>query len=349
MNARIIAVAVFLMGLVVLAACGGRSTPESPYEGYLTTVTPPCEPAHEQDGPGATIDPCAPGAPPAVPGAAGSKRELLRDTPETIAAVLEGERALESGPSFVPHVVVRGTYVLGTERCTWPHSWRTPSLVEPSVEGALIIKCFADVRVHEYILGTGPERIATEVLLYAPLDTDKELIDALTAYLEELLVKSESGRAGIMGREMVLFLTPPIEYSVGAWESIPWIGYDVQRQEDGTAVAVHPDRGLWKSRRPDVYAAYRDQLEMTLPALKQAVTAAHEARVAKFGGRIGVDEGLPMLVSDVHGLRDFMVSVVAYEDGGPTTPPPVPGGDEPGPSGTGVDDDEAPTPTPPGG
>ena len=348
MNTRIIAVTAALVALVALAACGGRSTPTplSPYEGYLASVTPPCEPAHAHDGPGPTIDPCAPGAPPGLPTAAGSQ-PYIGDTPETITDVLEGTRVLESGPRFVPHVVVRGTYVLGTERCTWPHSWRTPSLVEPSVEGARIIKCFADVHVHEYILGTGPERIATEVLLYAPLDTDKEFIDALAAYLEGLLVKSESGRAGIMGREMVLFLTLPLEYSVGAWESIPWIGYDVQRQDDGTVVAVHPERGWWKARGE--YATYRDQLEMTLPALKQAVTAAHEARVAKFGGRIGVDESLPMLVSDVHGLNDFMVSVVTYENGGPAKPPPVPGQGDPNPD-VGLDDGmAAPTPTPPGG
>ncbi len=364
MNARIIVVTASLVGLVVFAACGDRSTPTplSPYEGYLTVVTPPCEHEHEHDGPDTTIDPCAPGAPPQVPGAADSRWEP-GDAPETIADVLGGNRLFERGPRFVPHVVVRGTYMTGTERCTWPHSWRTPSsLVEPSVEGALIIKCFADVRVHEYILGTGPEQITTEVLLYGALIAEQGHIEMLTAYFEGLLVESESGLGGIMGREMVLFLAPPIEYSVGAWDSTPWIAYDVQRQEDGTVVAFHPERGLWKSRRPEDYAKYRDQLEMTLPALKQAVTAAHEARVAKFGGRIGVDESLPMLVSDVHGLRDFMVSVVEYEDGGPAPPPPVPGGNDPGPicsgpvprmyscSVIGVDDDDAtPTPTPPGG
>ena len=352
MNTRIITVAVLLMGLVVLAACGGRSTPtpQSPYEGYLTAVTPPCEYEHAHDGPDTTIDPCAPGPSPEVPGSAGGRQEIVGDVPETIADVLEGNRAFERGPRFVPHVVVRATYMTGTERCTWPHSWRTPSsLVEPSVEGALIIKCFADVRVHEYILGAGPEQITTEVFLYGVLTTEPAVIEALIALLEGLLVEEESGLGGIMGREMVLFLAPPIEYSVGAWESTPWLAYDVQRQEDGTVIAVHPDRDLWKSRRPEDYAKYRDQLEMTLPALKQAVTAAHEARVAKFGGRIGVDDSLPMLVSDVHNLGNFMASVVEYEDGEPAAPPPVPGEDAPIPGG-GVDDGTAaPTPTPPGG
>ena len=83
-----------------------------------------------------------------------------------------------------------------------------------------------------------------------------------------------------------------------------------------------------------------DQLEMTQPALKQAVTAAHEARVAKFGERIGLDESLPMLVSDVHDLEDFMVSVVDYKNGGPAKPPPVPGRGDPNPD-IGEDDGTA--------
>ena len=350
MNTRIITVAVLLMGLVVLAACGGRSTPtpQSPYEGYLTAVIAPCEPAHEHDGPGATIDPCAPGAPSQLPSLGGS-RPVLGDKPATIDDLFGVTEEREAW--MVPHnIVVRGTYILGTERCTG----LTPSITSPFVDlppGSLVVKCYADVKVHEYLLGTGPERMTTELFTFSPWWAwDESNAKEELAVWEGWLVESEPGAGdGVMGREMILFLFPSMDYTVAAWVSEP--GFDVQRLKDGTVVAVHFNRDVWEWHRPEDYAKYRtSHLELTLPALKQAVVAAHNARVEKFGGRIGVAEGLPMLVSDVHGLTDFMVSTLAYEGGGPAQPPPVPGEGDSNPDGVSVDDGTAaPTPTPPGG
>ncbi|MCY4448858.1 MAG: hypothetical protein OXE02_08460 [Chloroflexi bacterium] len=78
---------------------------------------------------------------------------------------------------------------------------------------------------------------------------------------------------------------------------------------------------------------------------------ASQARVGEYGGRIGADASLPMLISDVHDLDEFMASTGAYDhpDGPPAQPPPVPGEGDPLPK-VGVDDaSSGPTPTPPGG
>ena len=129
-------------------------------------------------------------------------------------------------------------------------------------------------------------------------------------------------RAGITGREHILFLDGSYDLSVEAWEVIGT--WDVQRREDGTVIAVHPFRDLWRSFKPDGYQAHRSKLEMELPAFTQALTEAHQARVTEYGGRIGADESLPMLVTDANRLREYYTAVGAYDhpDGPPEQPPP---------------------------
>ena len=112
---------------------------------------------------------------------------------------------------------------------------------------------------------------------------------------------------GIGGREFVMFIRPSRSLSV----EVMTVRYtwEVEWREDDMVVAIHP---------------FNESLEMELPALKQAVTAAHQARVAANGGRIGADTDLPMLVSDVNQLRDYYTAVGAYDTGvpAPTQPPP---------------------------
>ena len=98
----------------------------------------------------------------------------------------------------------------------------------------------------------------------------------------------------------------------------------MERREDGTVVAIHPYIE-WLQR----HVTDRSLLEMELPALEQAVTEAHQARVAANGGRIGADEGLPMLETDANRLRQYFADpkVGGYAPGVPTpTQPPPPCG-----------------------
>ena len=108
---------------------------------------------------------------------------------------------------------------------------------------------------------------------------------------------------GIAGREEVLFIGPSSGLSVEVWQAFTI--WDVQQREDGTVIAVHPHRDLWRRLRPDEYLTHLSTLEMELPAFEQAVTAAHQARVTENDGRIGpsdaegIVEGveLPMFIS----------------------------------------------------
>ena len=65
-------------------------------------------------------------------------------------------------PTFTPHVVLRGTYLPGTVRCTYGHRLRHPSFSDGR-SGGLLIFCFADVRVNAYLLGSGPSTLTVIV------------------------------------------------------------------------------------------------------------------------------------------------------------------------------------------
>ena len=239
----------------------------------------------------------------------------------------------------------------------------------------LIIYCFADVRVNAYLLGSGPSTLTVIVdsSLYQSFfsngDDDEdyglEQLESRRHAYERAL--AEGGRfgfdyplqghlppdgsvgplrleflrgepvatgppGGIGGREVVLFIRPSNDLSVEAWQ-VSWT-WDVERREDDTVVAIHPYRDWFGlDYRPSL-------LEMELPALTQAVTAAHQARVAANGGRIGADESLPMLQTDANRLRQYFSDpkVGGYAPGVPTParPPPPCGlavpdqGDNPG-------------------
>ena len=154
------------------------------------------------------------------------------------------------------------------------------------------------------------------------------------AYFEDFSQRLESDEylGGIAGMEEILFIGPASSLSVEVWEAFRI--WDVQRRADSTVIAVHPHRDLWRRLRPDDYQTHLSTLEMELPAFEQAVTAAHQARVTEFGGRIGpsdaegIIEGavLPMLISNVDRLREYYTAVGSYNhpDGPPAQPPPVP-------------------------
>ena len=120
----------------------------------------------------------------------------------------------------------------------------------------------------------------------------------------------------------MLFIGPDFDLSSEAWLLMEY--WDVQRREDGTAIAVHLERNEWRRYQPHNYLTHRSVLEMELPAFTQAVTMAHQDRLTEYGGRIGADPSLPMLVTDTNQLRQYFISVGAYDhpDGPPAQPPP---------------------------
>ncbi len=334
MIARVIKCTVSLaVPVLIFVACNDGQSAPTPE--YLTEEIPPCTPIS-----GSSVDPCEPDVKfDTRLGGTGPGPIRFVDKPQTVRAYLDG-----GAISFIPHIVLRGTYVPDTARCTPDNPLRTPSYVEPGYfQNAVLFLCFADVRVNGYILGEGPGRLTVQVSFltywegYYAHDaaefgmTEQELIkELLGAFLVKLEEGYERTGEGIYGREVVLFIGPASSDAMEVWEVFET--WDVQRREDGTIVAIHPRRDDWRIARPDDYQTYRSQLEMELPAFKQAVTTAHRARIAEYGGRIGPDDiqsraegvDLPMLITDANQLRQYFIDVGAYAPGIPTPAPPPP-------------------------
>ena len=190
------------------------------------------------------------------------------------------------------------------------------------------MKCFADVRVSAYILGSGPPRLTVEVV-HGSYPSSRELarIQERMGLWERALIEGgidigiyEDIRA-VVGTEVILFIGPSVDTTVEAWKvSDTW---NIERREDGTVIAVHPFRDYFDLEE------HQAAVEMELPAFAQAVTEAHEVRVAEHGGRIAPEEAddveLPMLVTDANQLRQFFAAVAAYNDIDvpPVQPPPA--------------------------
>ena len=317
-NRGVPAIAVVGSLLLLLAACDtGESSLPAPttVPAYLTEEIPPCEPE-----PGSANDPCEPGGHALMPGGG-----LYMIGPEP-----RGIRVFLDRSTNASHLVVRGTFLPGTIRCIdnrVPH--RSPAYLGRSVlPNASEIKCYADVRVNAYVLGSGPPNLTAMVWRrHYRLDTERENVEHLRSSLEQTIIEGgEFGNyisvpeGGIEGREMILFMGPSVDVSTETWEV--FFTWDVQQREDGTAIAVHPFRDDWN--REDTFQTHLSQLEMELLAFTQAVATANQARITEYGGRTDADESFPMLVTDANRLGQFFTDIGAYDhpDGPPVQPPP---------------------------
>ena len=249
----------------------------------------------------------------------------IGDVPYGVEYFLES-----SSDTFVPHVVLRGTYLPGTVRCTSGDRFRPPSYVGPDafrfIRDAPILKCYADVRVNAYVLGSGPSVLTVQVAdEFPPSRTEADLEKRRLLWENTLLI--EGGEVAnfevspVEGREAILFIGPAVDVSVEAWE-VFWT-WNVERRDDGTVIAVHSHRGFYSLEE---YQMHRSKLEMELPVFAQAVTTAHQARVAANGGRTRPAPSYPMLVTDANRLREFFsdpkVGAYDHPDGPPAQPPP---------------------------
>ena len=334
MLSRTVISAVFLgtLALATLSCTGSQPTPSRTSvptyipaaptaTGYLTQEIPPCTPVS-----GTAVDPCEPDAPPFEMGAANSL-PLLGVEPASIREMLDDDPPL---PGWMTHLVLRGTYLPGTVRCSAGDRFRPPQYLQDEfvyTANSRGFKCYADVRVNSYVLGGGPSSITAMLFKYTYFDgefalyskerqTEEEIIEQVRLQFEAAIDDF------FPGREHVMFLGPPADLSSRAWRLMGF--WDVQRQENDTVVVVHPQRDDWRGAKPDEYQTYLSVLEMDLPAFTQAVTTANQARVTEYGGRIGADADLPMLVGNANQLRDYYTEVGAYDTGvpAPVLPPP---------------------------
>ena len=315
--------------LLLLAACDtGESsllTP-TPAPAYLTEEIPPCEPVA-----GSKVDPCEPDASSLM---SGGGLENAGSAPWGLRYYLGGGEGRSD--VHVAHLVLRGTFLPGTARCTYNGlPFRPPPYLArsglASFSNSVLVNCYADVRVNAYVLGSGPPilTVMPEKQNYR-FDNEQEYADRLRSTLETMMIEGGTlgytirvPEGGLEGREMILFIGPTVDVSTEAWRV--YIAWDVQRREDGTAIAVHPFRNDWRVDY-DFYT-FHSQLEMELPAFAQAVTTANHERIAEYGGRIAADEGYPMLVMDANQLTQFMTDIGANDHpGGPPVQPPPPCG-----------------------
>ena len=196
--------------------------------------------------------------------------------------------------------------------------------------GIGVFKCYADIHVNAYILGSGPSTLTALVVTahYWDRAATAQQINNLRADAERVLLQGGYHQyirgvpnGGITGVESVIFLGPELDASVEGWQAFRT--WDLERRDDDTVIVVHPQRDYWIWKDA---TTYRSQVEWTVPAFTTAVQAAHQARLTEYGGRIDAEVGTPKLVSDANNLHAFHVETgnTAHADGPPQTslPPP---------------------------
>ena len=319
-----------MLALLYVAGCSSESggppsvampTPEAtpiptptPAPSYLTEEVAACTPA-----PGSEVDPCDPDAEPfrgiarAVP--------YLEGTPDTLQQILDGPG---THSAWAAHLVVRGTYLPDTMRC----SAGTPYKAAPHVSDVLAgpttptkrsIRCFADVRANAYLVGTGPATLTVSPFSLPYRDGDYANEDGTDgANVESLRHQIEAGVDNVLsGREFLLFLGPPPDLAHQVWNVVHF--WYIHHDSDDTVLAVHPLESLWVDQQPDVASRFRSRLRLTLPTFAIAIDQADTLRTRVNDGRIGSDEDLPELVTDANKLGDYYAEVEATD---PAMPPP---------------------------
>ena len=315
MITRIMQITTLVAVTLFVATCD-----EAPEDEYLKEEIPPCTPV-----PGTSVDPCDPNAK-RISFSLGHPDLWGVNAPTSVREMLG-----DSSPSaWVTHLVLRGTYLPGTGRCTAGDPFRPPAhlqsefgdLLDTSTEWS--IKCYMDVRANAYIIGSGPHSFTALLLRW--VDSGDTRTEEAKEYMEASKRNFEFMVNGLFsGREHVMFFGPPVDLSSEAWRLLGY--WDLKQQEEGTVIVEHPEIELWASQRPDGYQTHRSKLVMELPTFTKKVTTAHNDRVTEYGGRVGADASLPKLVTDVHRLRDYYTEVGAYAPGAPTPaqlPPPYP-------------------------
>ena len=278
---------------------------------YGTAVVPPCEP-----WPGSAIDPCERRSssswwPVTVPSGPLALLPPPPDPPLTIRDVMD--EAFESRWS-VPHIVARGIIAPGSTRClsqtgTGLYSG-DPS--EPSVwrGGGLAIRCYSEIAIREYLVGSGPTIVTLLRGGYSWVDRQDE---AFLRYNAEPLVQA------FEGREWIFWLQVPLDPATETWESDQYWG--VQKLENGTVVAVDPWSG-WYSEQ----STYPSSLDIPLADYATQVKAARAHYDTLYGGKVDGEDGAPDLITraDTASLKAYLRAEGVYDVPGFTPSPPPP-------------------------
>ena len=289
---------------------------------YLQEEVPPCAPVS-----GSSRDPCARQSTPSL-------SPLVSVFYDEIPAYWDVYYAPDEPPSiFTPHVVVRASFLPDTTRCDF-YARESPAFTNHSGRGiGLLLMCFVDARINDYLIGTGPPELTVAAYSYPFLYREGADTDWIEGHCVNVVGAYE-------GREGVLFLAPSPTTVVEAWRMIEF--WDVQRTgDDMTVVAPYKEtiemlvqRGLIVEELKSEFTPEKlALLEVPLSDFEITISQGAAARAAETGGRIAVGDSLPMLITDANLLRPYYEGPgvgVVYETDAPVLPPPVPGGNEPG-------------------
>ena len=325
MTTRPLRLGLLLAALALLAACSSSAdTDTRQYQPqdrpYFSGSIPPCTPVE-----GADSDRCEPL--PATGSNSTATTAPPADTPRP-AAHLMGFSNIGA-----THLVLRVTFLPGTVRCEIRDTERAPNWSGlrdlRADEGELgKITCYGDVRVNEYILGTGPPTLTlviAEARLFSASVSDGEG-ERLRRAAENDLAQGDDSvfdwvpEGGMGGLELIQFVGPAADYRVETLQTFG--GLRLNRKEDSTVVVLHPYWDYWSEVD---YERYRSQIEWSLADFKTLMAEAHQQRVTDWGGRVGPDAHVPVVHTDANTLHDFYVNIGAYDhpDGPPELPPPV--------------------------
>lgn len=313
---------------------------------YLQEEVPPCTPV-----PGSNRDPCAVAPPPDLPSNAFSV--FFVEIPQYWDLYFD---PMEGPSIFTPHLIIRATFLVDTTRCG-VYNRILPAFANFSLSSeARLMMCFVDARVNSYLVGTGPPILSLAVHDYFFLGDEEHDFNWLIEGERELVAQAYEGREG------VLFLAPSSTTVVEAWWMTEF--WDLQK-ETGTLNVVAPykedieqmiARGFGPEDWQEEFSPERlALLEVALASFQTTIGEGAVARATETGGRIGIGDDLPMLVTDANLLRPYYEGPgvgVSYETNEPALPPPVPGGDDPvqppGNTGEPADPDGGQTPPVPG-
>ena len=277
---------------------------------------PPCAPVE-----GSSVDPCEPDW--STPGGGGISPYRLNDDGAPNYSL--GDHLGGFNDYAVPHIVVRGTYLPNTIRCSGDFTLRWAGYIGPGsherLEDRPMLHCFADVRVNSYILGSGPTTFTVGILDELLDVQDRAYIEAREAVWERALVSGgyippfDDYVAALQGREAVLFLGPADNANVEAWQV--YSEANVERRADDAVIVAHPDRNWYSAE--DI-AANPSAFEWEIPAFTTAVATAQTARTMANSGRTRPGSNFPMLVTGTDQLDQFFTGVGVTDQAQP--PPP---------------------------
>ena len=284
--------------------------------GYLSATVEPCLPV-----PGTDIDPCERRFDDWDRVRSPYRSSSCRPEPANPTIEASLELWFDGDHADVPHIFIRGTPLPDTTRCVEHESVIFSGIGighEPYVLQQADDNCFVDLRVNEYIVGRGPAVLTIlvgghhKVLDYKG-DEYYEWIEDIHSIFE--------------GREWVIGLTVPIDFSYSTWEinNFPW---DVQRRDDGTLVVVD-----WLARTISDVPRNRNGFEVPLDEFRRIVKRVHTNHVETTRGRIGAFEGAPLIVADAN--HEFIHAYMSHApvfniiDATPQPPPQAPGEGDP--------------------